>query len=286
MNRIGVHAMVWVGGWSRAECRLAISSAAEAGFDLIEIPLLDPRAVDPVDTRRVLDEHGIAATCSLGLSHATDISTGDPDKIAAGRALLLDALEVTNELGATYLSGVLFGALGRYDAPPTVRGRAASIEIIRELCDVGADHGVTIGLEAVNRYESNMINTAEQALAFADAVGAPNCTVHLDSYHMNIEELDLASPIERSAGRIGGIHLGESHRGGLGTGTIDFRQLFGALARTSYPGPITFESFSIGAVAPGLGSALCIWREMWDDGMALATAAREFVEAQLAVRRA
>ena len=216
MMRLGVHALVWVGGWSPAEARQAIASTAEAGYDLIEIPLLDPSSVDAKDTRSVLDEHGITASCSLGLSPATDVSSEDPAAVAAGRRLLADALEAAVDLGADYLGGVLYGVLGRHDAAVTERGRANAVEAIRELCDNAEREGVTIGLEVVNRYESNLLNTTEQALEFLDELGADNATVHLDTYHMNIEEQGMAEAIEACGDRLGYFHVGESNRGPLG----------------------------------------------------------------------
>jgi D-psicose/D-tagatose/L-ribulose 3-epimerase len=278
--RLGVHALVWVGGWTPEESRHAIASTATAGFDAIEIPLLDPSSVDAADTRSVLDEHGVQATCSLGLSPVTDVSSEDPAVVAAGRTLLADALEAAVAMGADYLGGVIYGVLGRHDGPPTARGRANAVQAIRELCHNAADRGVTIGLETVNRYETNLLNTADQALAFIDDVGADNLTVHLDTYHMNIEERDFTEPIEACGDRLGYVHVGESHRGFLGTGSVDFPQLFAALERTGYDGTIAFESFSSAVVSPALSTALCIWRELWDDGMELATAARRFVEEQ------
>jgi D-psicose/D-tagatose/L-ribulose 3-epimerase len=278
--RLGVHALVWVGGWTPEECRHAIASTAAAGFDAIEIPLLDPSSVDAADTRSVLDEHGIQATCSLGLSPATDVSSEDPAALAAGRRLLADALDAAVAMGADYLGGVLYGVLGRHDGPATARGRANAVEAIGELCEAAAARGVTIGLETVNRYETNLLNTADQALAFIDDVGADNLTVHLDTYHMNIEERDFTEPIEACGDRLGYVHVGESHRGFLGTGSVDFPQLFAALERTGYDGTIAFESFSSAVVSPALSTALCIWRELWDDGMELAISARRFVEEQ------
>ncbi len=133
MTKLGVHALVWVGGWSPAEARQAIASTAEAGYDLIEIPLLDPSSVDARDTRRVLDDHGISAGCSLGLSPETNVSSEDPAAVAAGRRLLADALEATVELGADYLGGVLYGVLGRHEAVVSGRGYANAVEAIREL---------------------------------------------------------------------------------------------------------------------------------------------------------
>ena len=286
MRRLGVHALVWVGGWSPAEARQAIASTAEAGYDLIEIPLLDPSSVDAKDTRSVLDEHGITAACSLGLSPATDVSSEDPAAVAAGRRLLADALEAVVDLGADYLGGVLYGVLGRHDAVVTERGRANAVEAIRELCDDAAREGVTIGLEVVNRYESNLLNTTEQALAFLDELGADNATVHLDTYHMNIEEPGMAAAIEACGDRLGYFHVGESHRGPLGTGSVDFEQAFAALERIGYDGTIAFESFSSAVVSPALSRALCIWRETWDDGMELATSARQFLQEQRATAAA
>jgi D-psicose/D-tagatose/L-ribulose 3-epimerase len=134
----------------------------------------------------------------------------------------------------------------------------------------------------VNRYESNVLNTTEQGLRFLDDIGAPNATLHLDTYHMNIEEHGMAEAIELASDRIGYFHVGESNRGPLGSGTVDFAETFAALDRIGYDGTITFESFSSAVVSPALTRALCIWRETWDDGMELAVSARQFVLQHLA----
>jgi D-psicose/D-tagatose/L-ribulose 3-epimerase len=284
--RLGVHALVWVGGWSPEEARQAIASTAEAGYDLIEIPLLDPSSVDARDTRSVLDEYGIGAGCSLGLGDATNVSSEDPAAVAAGRRLLDDALRATVELGADYLGGVLYGVLGRHEAPVTERGYANAVEAMRELSDNAAREGVTIGLEVVNRYESNVLNTTEQGLRFLEDIGSPNATLHLDTYHMNIEEPGMAEAIETCGDRLGYFHVGESNRGPLGTGSVDFAETFAALDRIGYDGTITFESFSSAVVSPALTRALYIWRETWDDSMELATSARRFVLEQRAAATA
>jgi D-psicose/D-tagatose/L-ribulose 3-epimerase len=103
---------------------------------------------------------------------------------------------------------------------------------------------------------------------------------------MNIEEPGFAAAIERAGDRLGYFHVGESNRGPLGSGTVDFPEAFAALDRIGYNGTITFESFSSAVVSPALTRALCIWRETWDDGMELATAARRFVVEQLAATTA
>src|SRR5215475_1201789 len=77
MNKIGIHALVWVGGWNQNESRQAIAGAAETGYDLIEVPLLNPKAVDVAATAKQLSEFGIGAAASLGLAFDTDISSAD-----------------------------------------------------------------------------------------------------------------------------------------------------------------------------------------------------------------
>ncbi len=282
-NKIGVHALVWVGGWSEAESEKAIASTAELGYDLIEIPLLDPANVDAAVTARQLETQGVGPATSLGLGADNDISSADPEVVARGEATLNDAVRVARDIGATYLGGVLYSMLGKYPGPPTEVGRGNSVEVLARIAETAKAAGITLGLEPVNRYESNIINTGAQALAFIDETGADNIVVHLDTYHMNIEDGDLAAAIEGCGDRLGYFHVGESHRGYLGTGTIDFRTIFRSLAKIGYDKPITFESFSSAVVDPKLSNVLAVWRNLWDDGADLARHAKAFIENEMFV---
>jgi D-psicose/D-tagatose/L-ribulose 3-epimerase len=278
-NLYGIHALVWVGGWSEPEARQAIAATKEAGFDLIELAALDPTTFDAELTARLLAEHDLGAGVSLGLGEDTDVSSEDPDVVKRGRALLLDALHLTRDVGGRYLGGVIFSKLGRYAAPVTEQGRANSVESIAWLADEAAASGITLGLEFCNRYETNVLNTTAQTLDFIDEVGRDNVVAHLDVYHMNIEEVSFTDAVHAAAaaGRLGYVHLGESHRGALGTGSIPWDEFFTALHDVGYDGVMTFESFSTEVVHPTLSSNLAIWRNTWSDGMQLARSAREFI---------
>ena len=281
-NRIGVHALVWVGGWSPEQCDSALASTVAAGYDLIEIPAFNPSSIDVPSTRAALERTGLASSLSLGLDHGTDINSEDARRIEGGRATLFSALELARGLGSIYLGGVIFGALDRYTTPTTDRARANSAAVIRDLAQEARRDGIALGLEFVNRYESNLLNTARQTLDYIDLVGEDNVYVHADVYHMNIEEQDFRTPILACGDRLGYVHVGESHRGYLGTGTIDFAEFFGALRDIDYGGPITFESFSSAVVDDNLTVRLAIWRNLWTDGMDLAVSAREFIATGLA----
>jgi D-psicose/D-tagatose/L-ribulose 3-epimerase len=281
VNRVGIHALVWVEGWTEPEIRLALERTKESGYDLIEIPLLDPSEVGPELTARLLAEYQLEASCSLGLPFEADVSSEDEEVRARGERLLRDAVRVTAAAGAGFLGGVVHSAMGKYLAPPTARGRANCVATLARVAEEARREDVTIGIEAVNRYESNVVNTAEQALALLDDIGAANVVVHLDSYHMNIEETDAAEAVRRAGTRLGYVHVGESHRGELGTGSVDFAALFGALAEIGYDGPVTFESFSSVVVSEQFQTALAVWRRPWDDGLDVARRARAFIADQL-----
>ncbi|MDA8303532.1 MAG: sugar phosphate isomerase/epimerase [Actinomycetota bacterium] len=280
-NTLGVHASVFVAGWNDAEVDRALQATKRAGFHFIEIPLLNPGNVDAVSTRKKLEEYGLSVTCSLGLGFASDISSPDQEIVKRGESLLMEALDVASALDSSYLGGVLYSAMGKYVGPAWPGAEAQVADVLRRLAARAGERGITIGLEPVNRYESNLVNSARQALALIRLTEATNIVVHLDVYHMNIEEGDLEQPVLECGQRLGYVHVGESHRGYLGTGTIDFPQFFRALARAGYEGPIAFESFSSAVVSRDFSSALAIWRDLWDDGEDLARAAREFIDQQL-----
>lgn len=285
MNKLGVHALVFTGGWTEPEARLAISSAAAAGYDVIEVPILDPSSINPVLTRRLLEEYGLEATFSLGLRMDADISNADPVIAARGLELLRSALRAIGETGGKQFCGVLYSALAKYPAPATAAGRANVVSSLRTLADEAAAADIRLNLEIVNRYETNVVNTIDEALALLDEIGQPNVRAHIDTYHMNIEETDFASPVIRAGDRVGYVHIGEGNRGYLGAGTVNWPQLFDGLVAIDYQGVITFESFSSSVVKEDLSNTLAIWRNLWTDGEDLARHARAFIIDGLAAAR-
>ncbi len=281
MNKLGVHALVWAAGWSHDECERAIAQTAEVGFDLIEVPALDPASIDVHFTRKQLEKHGIGATSSLGLAADTDISSNDPDKTRRGEARLNEAVAMARDIGATHVCGILHSAFQKYAVPTTADGVKRAVDVLRRVAEVAARSDVTLGLEVVNRYESNVLNTASQAVEMCKRIGAPNVKAHLDVYHMNIEESDIAGAIADTGEHLGYFHTGDSHRGYMGSGTVDLAGVFRALVRSGYSGPITFESFSSRVVGQPLEGILGIWRNLWEDGRDLAAHALMYTRAQL-----
>jgi D-psicose/D-tagatose/L-ribulose 3-epimerase len=277
MNPLGTHIQVWEGGWSPEAVRRAAAGAAAAGYDFLEIPVRAPETVDADAIARILEAAGLGCTASFIHTPATDIAGEDAAVAARGEALMGQALAKARDLGATRMVGAWHSSLAKHDRPRTPAGRQRAIDILARVAAMAKDMGLTMCCEALNRYESNFVNTADQALELIGAIGAGNLSVHLDTFHMNIEEADPAAAIRRAGPRLGYLHLAENHRGYLGTGSIDFRALFRALAETGYDGPIALEVFSSAVVEPAHSARLAIWRDLWSDSADMARHARAFI---------
>ena len=263
MPRLGVHTFVWAPEWDHRGAQTAIEGAAAAGVDVVEIPLLRPAEIDVASTKELAAAHGIALTCSLGLpAHATL-----PDHPAEAEKFLKQALEVTAALGARSLSGVTYATIGRLSgAPPTETEYTVIANTIRSVARYAAGLGLMLGFEPCNRYETHLLNTGRQAVALIERIGEPNLFVHLDTYHMNIEEKGFEAAIVDAARYLKYIHLSESDRGTPGTGTVDWDGIFRGLARIKFDGDMVLESFV--HLHPDIARALAVWHPVAAGGSA------------------
>ncbi|RLP73539.1 sugar phosphate isomerase/epimerase [Mycetocola manganoxydans] len=282
-NPIGIHAGVWVSDWAPESAEYAIRESARAGFDLIEIPLSDPRTTDLALTRNLLAEHGLGAVVSLALGERHDINTDDPETSARGEALLKDAVTFACGIGATYVGGVLYSKMAKYRHASSTASRENSLSVLRRVAEMANGEGIRLGMEYVNRYESNLLNTARQTVEFIRELGALNVLLHLDTFHANLEESDQASAVRDAGELLGYIHAAESHRGYLGSGSIDWPGFFRELAHSGYTGPITFESFSSDVVGSKTAENIGLWRNLWADPVDLAHSAHTFLRSGLEV---
>lgn len=255
MPKFGAHAFVWIGEWTTEKGNYAIAQAAETGFEFIEIPLLRPAEFDAASHRRALDQAGIDATCSLVLPKDAHM----PHQPEKALAFLTQALDTMEALECHYLGGCIAYALGTLTgAPPTPEERQTVVEVLTELARDAKRRGITLALEACNRYETYLYNTLADTRETILAVGAENLKLHADTYHMNIEEEGFYTPLVEAADVLDYIHMSESHRGLVGTGTVNWDQVWQGLADAGFQGHLVLESFA--AINPDLAAATCLWR--------------------------
>ena len=278
MRRLGIHSFVWTGGQTQDGLELALEKSAEHGYRTIEFAYLRPELFDLdrlAKRARALDvEIGV----TMGLPLAKDISSEDPDAVAAGRQMLKDAVAAVRDIGGNKLGGILYSAHTKYNRAPTRTGWMNSAEVIGEIGDLAHRNGIDIVLEVVNRFETNLLNTTAQGLRYLSDCGCEHVRLHLDTFHMNIEEANPAAAIRLAGDRLGYFHIGESNRGFLGDGVIDWDRIFDALIDIDYSRDIVFESFSTAVVDEGLSLACGVWRDTWTDNDPLAAHARQFIE--------
>ena len=255
MEGFGVHASMWTMNWDREGAERAITGAKHYGVDFIEIPMLRPRDIDPEHTRALLKKHQLRAVCSLGLPQECWPSAHPDDAIE----YLQLALDKTKACGAEALSGVTYGGIGeRSGFPPT----AAELDNVAKTLKASAAYakkiGLLFGIEPVNRYENHLINTGWQARDMIHKVGADNIFIHLDTYHMNIEEKGVGNGILDAREFLKYIHLSESDRGTPGEGTCGWDEIFATLAAIGYKGALAMESFI--NMMPEIAYGLSVWR--------------------------
>ena len=255
MEGFGVHTSMWTMHWDRAGAEKAIPAAAAYKMDFIEIALLNTAIVDAAHTRALLEKHGMRAVCSLGLPQANWASVNPDGAIEQ----LTRSLDKAAEMGAEALSGVTYGGIGqRTGLPPTME----EYDNIAKALAAAARHakklGIAFGIEPVNRYENHLINTGWQAKWMIEKVGADNIFIHLDTYHMNIEEKGAGNGILDARDHLRYIHLSESDRGTPGMGTCDWDEVYATLAAIGFKGGLAMESFI--NMPPEVGYGLAVWR--------------------------
>jgi len=259
MRGFGVHTAMWTLDWTPANAERAVTEASRYAIDFIEIALLDPPAVDAAHSRRLLEKHGLRAVCSLGLP-AGCWPSRDP---RAAVEFLKVAVDKTVAIGAEALSGVTYGGIGeRTGKPPTRQELDNVARVLGEIAGYAKQRGIALGIEPVNRYETHLINTGWQATAMVEQVGSDNLFIHLDTYHMNIEEKGAANGILAAREHLRYIHLSESDRGVPGAGTCDWDEIHATLAAVGFQGGLAMESFI--ELPPQIAAALSVWRPVAD----------------------
>jgi D-psicose/D-tagatose/L-ribulose 3-epimerase len=264
MPQFGAHAFIWAGEWTPEGAEKVIGGAAEAGLDFVEIPLLHPQSMDVSGTRKLLERYGIGCTCSLGLPKDAHLPFA-PEK---AEDFLKRAVDVTAALGSGALSGAIYTHLGTLTRKPPTDEELAEVErVLKRVARYAAEREVSLGIEAINRYETYLINLASQADGMLSRIDEPNVFVHLDTYHMNIEEKGFYDPIVATGERMQYIHLSESDRGTPGTGNVHWDEVFRGLAEIGYDGRLVMESFA--AVNEDIIGATALWRDVVGDPQAL-----------------
>ena len=256
---LGAHVSLWASDSSTRETERAVAAANALDMDFVQVSLTSPQ-VDVGAVRNTLRRHGVG--CVAGLAVPPDVWEGRRD--GGLERFLTRAVDLTSGLGSNMLSGALYTPMGERGGAD---GRQAELEFLRGclkgVARYAAERGVRLGLEPLNRYETSLVNTCDELLAFMDAIDEPNVFAQLDTFHMNIEEQDIGEAIVAVGERVGYVHLAEADRGVPGDGHLPWRSVFQGLRDIGYAGPLAFESFTVENKT--LAVAARFWRDIVGD---------------------
>jgi D-psicose/D-tagatose/L-ribulose 3-epimerase len=269
--KIGVNTWVWTSPLTDEDVAMLVPKVAKMGFDWIEFPLEDIGGFDYQKAGSLLKDHGLGVSTCAAMGPDRDLIHEDPDIRANGMAYIRDCVDSAQALGATNLVGPIYSAVGRtWQSTPDERARDRDllVENLKELAAYAGDHGVVMGIEPLNRFETSFINLAEQVIHVTDMVDHPSCKIMLDTFHMNIEEKSSGDAIRAAGPRLIHLHACENDRGSPGSGNVTWDDIGQALDDIDYDGPVVIESFT--AKVKTIAKAAAIWRPLADSQDALA----------------
>ena len=258
--KIGMCMFLWTTSVGRKHEKL-LRDIRQTGFDGVEIPIFEGTPDDYRRLGNLLDRIGLERTAVSAMGDPA-MNLISPDQATRRRGIdyMKWAIDCAEALGANTLSGPLHSTLGQFSGNgPTAAELKRSVSSQRAIGDHAGKHGVTIGLEALNRFECYLVNTMDDLAAHIDAIGHPNIRAMYDTFHSNIEEADPIGAFTRNRDRIVHVHISENDRGVPGRGNIPWAETFKALRENGYDGWLTIEAF--GRALKDLAAATKVWRD-------------------------
>lgn len=264
MNKLGIFMNFWENTWAADHIKY-IEKAAKIGFDVLEFqaqPLLDMSDSRLDEIKSAAKEYGIELTYSLGLDKKYDISSTDSEIRNSGIKYLSEIMKRVSYMEGKIISGVSYAGWGVPDNTDFNRNKLTenSVKSMKILIKQAEDNDIVYGIEAVNRFEGVIINTAEDALNYVNMVDSKNIGILLDTYHMNIEEHNMGDAIRLAGNKLIGLHTGENNRTIPGKGHIDWDEIFKALAEIKFKGRIVSEPFMV--TGGEVGRDIYVWRNL------------------------
>ncbi|MFV8817571.1 sugar phosphate isomerase/epimerase family protein [Haliea sp. E17] len=278
---VGVNAWVWTSPFDAQSVHL-VGRAAAMGFDAFTMPVENPALIDVDAMRRAIEEHPMRLYVSGAYGPTRDLTHENPVYRKESLDYIRKTLQICEQLGVTTLVGPAYSAVGkRRKIPQAQRERewALAVAGLAEAGRMAADHGVTMAIEPLNRFETDLVNTAEQAKRLIRDVGLDSVRIHLDTFHMHIEEKDVYEAIVLAGEDLVYVDSSESDRGTPGKGQVHWDAVARGLRDIGYRGDCIIESFT--PACEEIADAAAIWRPLAESQDALASDGCRFLKALL-----
>ncbi len=260
--RFGINTFLFAFPFTNDSARL-FPQFKKWGFDTVEVAIDDPAGFDPKVIRAALDDAGLVCGSVCGAFGPDRDLRGTPEQQQTSLDYQMRMMDQMAVLGATVLAGPVYSAVGRAEATDPKTRKQQWKTVVKHLKTLGRyaeKQGLTIAIEPLNRFETDFINTVDQALALIADAGSAAIGVHLDTFHMNIEEKDLGKAIRKAGRQLKHFHACGSDRGTPGGDHTDWAGIAAALKAVRYNGDVVIESFTQDVVV--IARAAAIWRQI------------------------
>lgn len=268
----GASTFIWVSPFNTASFDL-VHKVKEMGFDIIEVAVEQKELIDWAKLKELVKEVGLKVTISGAFGPERDLSSDDPRIRENALQYIVDCIKIAEDMGSPVFGGPLYAAVGKtrlVSEDQKKQERDWCVQNLKKAGEVAGDHGIILGVEPLNRFETDMINTVDQAVSLVGEVASPNVKIQLDTFHSNIEEKNIPDAIRRiGPDLLCHVQGNESDRGTPGTGHLDWSGIKTALKEINYDGAIVIETF--GAPSKELAKAACIWRPLANSADELAS---------------
>jgi D-psicose/D-tagatose/L-ribulose 3-epimerase len=276
--RFGLNTFLVSSGFTDTDLPL-ISTFEKYGAQLVELAIVEPASVSVPKLKAALAASSLEQAVICGAFGSGRDLRGSSSEVANAIQYVSELIEMAHTLGAKIVCGPMYSRTGRSGAH-SAEERESQLEQIasglQKLCRKAEAAGIILALEPLNRFETDCINTMEQAVEMIDRVGSDALKIHIDTFHMNIEEADSGAAIRKYAEHIGHVHASASHRGLLGNDQVDWIGVLGTLHDVGYEGDIVIESFSEDNQV--IAKAASIWRPLYNSPEQLAVEGLQFLK--------
>lgn len=276
--RYGLNSFLLVSPFTTDVSGDVIRQIKKWGFHTIELPIEDPSHIDPEAVKAHLDDAKLACGSVCACMGPDRDLRGTREQQKTGVTYLKALLDQMVILDCPRMIGPVYSAVGRADAysdKEKERHWKAVVRNLKTVCKYAEKLGKEVCLEPLNRFETDMINTCEQGLQMIKDVDSPALKLHLDTFHMNIEEKDQAKAIRKAGKHLAHFHACGCDRGTPGNDHIDWDGIIAALKAIKYDGDLVVESFTTDVKV--IAKAAAIWRSMEKTKNEIATKGLSFL---------
>lgn len=276
--KFGVSTWVWTSPFNTDSISL-FPKIKRMGFDVVEIPVEDPEVIDGQKVKEALDKHGLEAVVCGAFGPGRDF-TNEDHAVHQQCFDYMDALmDFCTQWDIDFVAGPMYSAVGKARlVPPDQKKKEWELAVknLRKVAERAADKGLELAIEPLNRFESDLINTTEDAARLIKDINHPAAKIMVDGFHMSIEEKNLEEALKTAGDDLIHVQTSENFRGTPGTGQTDWDSFRRGLDAVDYEGIVSIESFT--SDNQELADAVCIWRPLADDQDQLAEQGLAFLE--------